>query len=142
MPEEQSRVAVFGLGYVGCVTAACLADLGHSIVGVDKDEHKVRSILEGKAPFFEPHLESLIQKNLAAGRLSATPSAAEALQNAGIALICVGTPSEKNGNLDLGQLRLAVEEIAQCVASRAEPLVVAIRSTVFPAVCEVVVMPV
>lgn len=141
MPEKQSRVAVFGLGYVGCVTATCLADLGHSIVGVDKDEHKVRSILDGKAPFFEPQLEPLIQKNLAAGRLSATASATEALRNAEIALICVGTPSEKNGNLDLGQLRRVVEEIAQCVASRSEPLIVAIRSTVFPGVCEEVVMP-
>jgi nucleotide sugar dehydrogenase len=115
---------------------------GTQHLGVDKDEHKVRSILEGKAPFFEPQLEPLIQKNLAAGRLSATPSAAEALRNADIALICVGTPSEKNGNLDLGQLRRVVEEIAQCVASRSEPLIVAIRSTVFPGVCEEVVMPV
>jgi GDP-mannose 6-dehydrogenase len=141
MPEKQARVAVFGLGYVGCVTAACLADLGHSIVGVDRDEHKVRSVLEGRAPFFEPHLEELIQKNLAAGRLSATVSAAEGLRNAEIALICVGTPSEKNGNLDLGQLRRVVEEIAQCVASRSQALTVAIRSTVFPGVCEEVVIP-
>lgn len=141
MPETQSGVAVFGLGYVGCVTAACLADLGHRIVGVDRDEHKVRSVLEGRAPFFEPHLESLIQKNLAEGRLSATTSAAEGLQNAEIAMICVGTPSEKNGNLDLGQLRRVVEQIAECAASRSEPLIVAIRSTVFPGVCEEVVIP-
>src|ERR1700716_3567269 len=109
MPEKQSRVAVFGLGYVGCVTAACLADLGHSIVGVDRDEHKVRSILDGRAPFFEPQLEPLIQKTLAAGRLSATASVAEGLRDADIALICVGTPSEKNGNLDLSQLRRVSE---------------------------------
>ena len=63
MPVEHGeRVAVFGLGYVGCVTAACLADLGHSIVGVDRDEHKVRNVLDGRAPFFEPYLELLIQK--------------------------------------------------------------------------------
>jgi GDP-mannose 6-dehydrogenase len=110
-------------------------------VGVDRDEHKVRSILEGRAPFFEPSLEPLIQKNLAAGRLSATVSAAEGLRDAEIALICVGTPSEKNGDIDLGQLRRVVEEIARCIASRAEPLTVAIRSTVFPGVCEEVVIP-
>jgi GDP-mannose 6-dehydrogenase len=141
MPEKQARVAVFGLGYVGCVTAACLADLGHRIVGVDRDEHKVRSVLDGRAPFFEPFLESLVQKNIADGRLSATTSAAEGLQNAEIALICVGTPSEKNGNLDVGQLRRVVEEIAHCVVSRSEALTVAIRSTVFPGTCEEVVIP-
>jgi GDP-mannose 6-dehydrogenase len=141
VPEKHARVAVFGLGYVGCVTAACLADLGHRVVGVDRDEHKVRSVLDGRAPFFEPHLEELIQKNLAEERLSATVSAAEALKEAEIALICVGTPSEKNGNLDLGQLRRVVEQIADCVAARSEALTVAIRSTVFPGVCEEVVMP-
>src|SRR6478672_3316278 len=123
MSEEQgARLAVFGLGYVGCVTAACLADLGHRVVGVDRDEQKVRNVINGRAPFFEPHLESLIQKNVAAGRLSATTSAIDGLQNADIAMICVGTPSEKNGDLDLSQMRRVVEEIAICVASRSEEL--------------------
>jgi GDP-mannose 6-dehydrogenase len=140
VPGDHAQVAIFGLGYVGCVTAACLADLGHNIVGIDRDEHKVRSVLEGRAPFFEPHLEPLIRKNLET-TLSATTSASEGLRCAEIALICVGTPSEKNGNLDLGQLRRVVEEIAHCVASRSEPLIVAIRSTVFPGVCEDIVIP-
>jgi len=141
MPENHARVAVFGLGYVGCVTAACLAEIGHSVVGVDRDEHKVRSVLEGRAPFFEPQLEPLIQKNLAAGRLSATTSAADALRRSEIALICVGTPSGKNGNLDLTQLQRVVEQIAECLASVGEDLIVAIRSTVFPGVCEELVIP-
>jgi GDP-mannose 6-dehydrogenase len=138
---EHAQVAIFGLGYVGCVSAACLADLGHRIVGIDRDEYKVRSILEGRAPFFEPQLEELVRKGLAAGRLSATTTAAEGLRYAEIALVCVGTPSEKNGNLGLDQLRRVVEEIARCAASRSEPLIVVIRSTVFPGVCEEIVIP-
>src|SRR5690349_7803424 len=102
---EQKRVVVFGLGYVGCVTAACFADLGHAVIGVDKDENKVSNILRGHAPFFEPELEELVGSNVAAGRLTATTDTVAALANADIALICVGTPSEKNGNLSLDQLR-------------------------------------
>ncbi len=138
---QKSEVAVFGLGYVGCVTAACLADLGHRVTGVDRDEHKVRSVLDGKAPFYEPELEQVIQENVAAGRLAASSSAAAALRDADVALVCVGTPSERNGNLGLDQLRRAVEEIAACIEGRAKPLVLAIRSTVFPGTCEEVVAP-
>src|ERR1700677_4990595 len=125
---QQSRVAVLGLGYVGCVTAACLASTGHAVCGVDRDEHKVASVLRGEAPFYEP------------GRLTATTSTAEAIRDADVALICVGTPSERNGNLGLDQLRRATQDIAD--APRGRPLVVAVRSTVFPGTCEQVVMPV
>jgi GDP-mannose 6-dehydrogenase len=134
------HVAVFGLGYVGCVSAACLANLGHRITGIDRDAHKVQNVLDGIAPFFEPGLELLVNENVAAGRLTASTSI-EAVSDADVALICVGTPSEKNGNLGLGQLRRVIEEIAAEVASRTKPLVVAIRSTVFPGACEDVVVP-
>jgi len=100
-----SRVAVFGLGYVGAVTAACLADVGHDVTGVDRDQLKVDAILSGRAPFYEPGLEDLIQRNVAAGRLGATVSAEEGVARAEIALLCVGTPSERNGNLSVDQLR-------------------------------------
>ena len=141
MTEFQSvNVAVVGLGYVGSVSAACLADSGHSVVGVDRDEFKVRSILDGRAPFYEPGLEELVKKNVAQRRLSATTSMAEALENADVALVCVGTPSEKNGNLGLDQLRRVVADIAAS-SQRAKPLVVAIRSTVFPGTCEEFVLP-
>jgi GDP-mannose 6-dehydrogenase len=135
------EIAVFGLGYVGSVSAACLAQLGHRVIGVDRDEHKVQSVLAGKSPFYEPGLEGLIAANVAAGRLSASVSPAPALAGAGIALVCVGTPSERNGNLNLEQLRRVIADIAACVGGRSQPLIVAIRSTVFPGTCEDVVMP-
>ncbi len=98
------------------------------------------SVLEGRAPFYEPGLEDLVRQNVSAGRLRATTSLAEAMANADIALICVGTPSEKNGNLGLDQLRRVVGEIKDGLASRRKPLIVAIRSTVFPGTCEEVVI--
>jgi len=137
-PFQPARVAVLGLGYVGCVTAACLARLGHRVVGVDRDEYKVRNVLAGRAPFFEPGLEELVRENAGAGRLSASTSIADALKEADIALICVGTPSEKNGNLDLEQLRRVAVEIKSALEG---PLIVAVRSTVFPGTCQEVVLP-
>ncbi|MBM3724370.1 MAG: UDP-glucose/GDP-mannose dehydrogenase family protein [Acidobacteria bacterium] len=137
----EQNVAILGLGYVGCVSAACFAHIGHRVTGIDKDEFKVRSVLEGRAPFYEPGLEEMVKSGVAAGRLGATTSVEEGVHDADVALICVGTPSEKNGNLGLGQLRKVVEEIAATLSSRTKPLVVAVRSTVFPGTCEEVVMP-
>ncbi len=136
-----SNIAVIGLGYVGCVTASCLSSLGHTVTGVDRDDHKVSSVLGGVAPFFEPGLPEMVKANVAAGRLSATASLAEAIKRADIALICVGTPSEKSGNLGLDQLRRVVAEIAENLEGRTKPLIVAIRSTVFPGTCEDIVIP-
>ncbi len=138
--EKPAHIAVLGLGYVGCVTAACLASLGHRISGVDRDEHKVREIQNGRAPFYEPGLEDLVRENIQAGRLSVSTSAG-ALAEADMALICVGTPSEKNGNLELHQLRRAVAEVARNLPRRRKQLVVAVRSTVFPGTCEELVLP-
>lgn len=129
-------LAVLGLGYVGCVTAACLARLGYRVIGIDRDEQKVRDLQQSRAPFFEPGLESLIRETTANGRLTATTSLAEALADAGVAMICVGTPSERNGNLGLGQLHRVCTEIAETIRERTKPLIVAIRSTVFPGTCE------
>jgi len=137
-----TNIAVVGLGYVGCVTAACLSGLGHEVTGVDRDEHKVRSVLNGEAPFYEPSLENLVRENVAGGRLRASTSLADALKRAEIALICVGTPSEKTGNLGLDQLRRVIGEIAGLIKDRPTPLIVAIRSTVFPGTCQEIVIPV
>ncbi|PWT99267.1 MAG: GDP-mannose dehydrogenase [Terriglobia bacterium] len=134
------RIAVVGLGYVGCVTAACLARLGHQVIGVDRDEFKVKTVLDGDAPFFEPGLEEIVKAGLAAGRLSASTSMAETLPRVDVVLICVGTPSAKNGNLGLDQLRRVVEEIAILLRSRPQPLTIAVRSTVYPGTCEEAVM--
>ena len=138
---EPQRVAVLGLGYVGCVTAACLAEIGHRVTGVDRDSFKVESVRAGRAPFFEAGLEEIVARNTAAGRLSATVSLTDALAEAEVALICVGTPSERNGNLGLDQLRRVAGEIGALLAGRHQPLVVAVRSTVYPGTCEEVVLP-
>lgn len=134
-------IAVLGLGYVGCVSAACLANLGYTVTGIDRDQHKVDSVTAGRAPFYEPGLEEIVRETAAAGTLRATTSLAEGIRDVDIALICVGTPSERNGNLGLDQLRRVVAEIAAELAGRSKPLIVAVRSTVFPGTCEEVVMP-
>jgi GDP-mannose 6-dehydrogenase len=130
---------VFGLGYVGCVSAACLAKLGHRITGIDRDGYKVERVNAGEAPFYEPGLAELVREAVTAGRLRATTSAAEGIEDADIALICVGTPSERNGNLGLEQLRRVTEEIASVLGQnqkKDQKLTIAVRSTVFPGTCE------
>jgi GDP-mannose 6-dehydrogenase len=137
---DPTQIAVLGLGYVGCVTAACLASLGHRVMGIDRDPHKVDNVLAGRAPFYEPGLQELVRENVAAGRLSASTSA-DGIADAAVVMVCVGTPSEKNGNLGLSQLRRAMEEIAAQISGHSKPLIVAIRSTVFPGTSEEVVLP-
>lgn len=139
MTKNPSTIAVFGLGYVGCVTAACLADLGHKVIGVDTDPGKVSNVIKGQAPFYEPGLESLVSSSVKGGFLTATTSTTDAIQQADIALLCVGTPSEKTGNLGLDQLRRVVTNIAAELSGRTKPLIVAVRSTVFPGTCEEIV---
>jgi GDP-mannose 6-dehydrogenase len=131
-----SRIAVLGLGYVGCVSAACLARLGYRVTGVDRDEFKVRSVNEGRAPFYEPGLDEIVRDTVALGRFDATVSLAEGMAEADIAFICVGTPSEKNGSLGLEQLLRVVGEIEALLPDRDKPPLLAIRSTVFPGTCE------
>lgn len=132
---------MFGLGYVGCVTAACLASLDHQVIGVDPDPHKIDNIRKARAPFFEPGLEEIVQATVGDGRFTATASPAEALADADIALLCVGTPSERNGNLGLDQLRRVVHDVSACLKGRTKPLIVALRSTVFPGTCEDILIP-
>ena len=139
--RNPARVAVFGLGYVGCVSAACLAELGHQVTGIDSDVHKVNSVREGRAPFYEPGLEALVKSNVDAGRLTTCQTAAEGLAQTDIALLCVGTPSERNGNLGLEQLRRVTAEIAAELSRQPRRFVIAVRSTVFPGTCEEVVLP-
>src|SRR5437763_2635899 len=104
------RIAVIGLGYVGSVTAACLAKLGSHVTGIDRDQIKVINVLNGTAPFYEPELDILVHDNVAAGRLTASTSI-EPVVNADFAFVYVGTPPAKNGNLGLEQLRLVINEI-------------------------------
>jgi GDP-mannose 6-dehydrogenase len=134
------QIAIIGLGYVGCVTAACFARLGYTVVGVDKDEYKVEAVSRGRSPFYEPGLEESVRDGVTAGQLHATTSMAKALSGASVAMICVGTPSERNGNLDLRQIRRVSEEIGGLLVERTKPLIVAVRSTVYPGTCENVVL--
>jgi len=106
------------------------------VTGVDRDEYKVASIETGRAPFYEPGLAELIEEGRANGRLSATTLLEPALEQAEIALICVGTPSERNGNLGLDQLRRVCSQIATAWKGESRLLIVAVRSTVFPGTCE------
>ncbi len=132
---------MFGLGYVGCVTAACLASLDHRVIGVDPDPHKIDNVRKARAPFYEPGLEEIVRATVGDGRFTATASPAEALAEADIALLCVGTPSERNGNLGLDQLRRVVRDVAASLDRRTKPLIVALRSTVFPGTCEEILIP-
>ena len=140
--NTKPTVAVLGMGYIGCVSAACLSSIGYRVIGIDRDEHKIQSVLKGQAPFYEPGLEELVRQGKESGLLSATTSLPDGLSEADIALVCVGTPSEKNGNLGLDQLKRVIGEVAEHLSARTKPLIVAIRSTVFPGTCEEVVLPV
>ncbi len=133
--ENQLRIGIFGLGYVGTVTAACLARNGHTVVGVDVDPIRVATILGGKAPVAEPGLEALIVEGLATGRLSATTDAATALQQTDLSLVCVGTPSTPEGDPDLGVVFSVCTEIARSVASSGREHTLIVRSTVPPGTC-------
>lgn len=135
-------ISVFGLGYVGSVTGAGLAELGHTVVGVDVKEDKVRSVMDGRSPVAEPGLEAAIGRAREEGRLRATTDAAEAVAASEVALVCVGTPSRADGTQDAAALGRVCEEIGRCLAQagRSE-YVVAIRSTTTPGTIADVVLP-
>jgi GDP-mannose 6-dehydrogenase len=140
------KVAVFGLGYVGAVTAAGLASSGHEVVGVDVDPSKVASINEGSSPVVEPGIVDLISASVAAGKLHATSSAAEAIAGADVSLICVGTPSGGQGSTDLTYIERVLADIREAMTTVAPPESgfhsVVIRSTVPPGTGDKVVAPV
>lgn len=126
------QVGIFGAGYVGSVSAACLADLGHNVILVDIDPTKVDAINAGRSPIGEPGLEDLIAANVAAGRLRATLSAAEAVADTELCLVCVGTPSRADGDVDLGHVRTVCEAIGSALAGLNRFYSVVIRSTMLP----------
>ena len=135
------RVSVFGLGYVGSVSAACFAEDGHEVVGVDVAPAKVQSLNEGRSPIVEKGLDELIRGNTANGRLRATTSTAEAVRATDLSLICVGTPSRKNGSLDLTYLERVAEQIGEALKDKDDYHVVVVRSTVLPGTTHDVVIP-
>ncbi|MEF3307188.1 nucleotide sugar dehydrogenase [Paenibacillus sp. GYB003] len=134
MTVEQTSftVTVIGLGYVGCVSAGCLAHMGHRVIGVDVNEKKVRLINEGLPTIVDEGIASLIMEQSRSGRLSATPNMREALDRSDICMICVGTPSNKYGEPDLSHLWQVAGQIKEAIAERERFLTVVIRSTVPP----------
>jgi GDP-mannose 6-dehydrogenase len=142
---EAMKVAVFGLGYVGTVTAACLASHGHDVWGVDVDEAKVEDIRAGRSPVAEPGLDALIAQAVADGTLHATTSCADALDESEASLVCVGTPSGPGGATDLSYIRRSVDDIATALRLAVPPASghhsVIIRSTVPPGTIDLAVLP-
>ncbi|RMG63824.1 MAG: UDP-glucose/GDP-mannose dehydrogenase family protein [Calditrichaeota bacterium] len=126
------RVAVFGLGYVGCVSAACFAREGHQVIGVDINPEKVDIINQGKSPIVEPGLEEVVAEAVGSGRLRATTDHNQAVANSDVSLICVGTPSERNGSLNLKYIFRIAEQVGEALKSISHYHVLVIRSTVLP----------
>jgi GDP-mannose 6-dehydrogenase len=135
------NVSVFGLGYVGSVSAASFAADGHTVVGVDVNPDKVASLNQGRSPIVEKGLDELIRENTANGRLRATTSTADAVRDTELSLICVGTPSRKNGSLDLTYLERVAEQIGEALKDKDDYHVVVVRSTVLPGTTHEVVIP-
>ena len=135
------KVSVFGLGYVGSVSAASFAADGHTVVGVDVNADKVASLNDGRSPIVEKGLEDLIRSGAGNGSLRATTSTEEAVHATDLSLLCVGTPSRKNGSLDLTYLERVCQQIGAALANKDAYHVVVVRSTVLPGTTHDVVIP-
>ena len=136
------RISIFGLGYVGSVSAACLARNGHEVIGVDPDREKVDLINQGASPIIEPGLRELLSVVSQNGRLRATTDALNAVRNSDVSFICVGTPSRENGALNLDYVRRACEQIGRALANKRDFHVVVARSTMLPGTVRSLVIPV
>lgn len=128
------RIAIFGLGYVGSVSTACLAAAGHEVTGVDVDPHKLTLMRGGRSPVSEPGLDDLLGRMVAEGRVSITDDTAAAVHACDLSLVCVGTPSRRNGSLDTTYLERVMEQIGTALRGTSSYHVVAVRSTVLPGV--------
>lgn len=135
------RVSVFGLGYVGTVSAASFAADGHHVVGVDVNADKVASVNAGRSPIVEPGLDDLLARATSEGRLRATTDTSDAIRDTEVSLLCVGTPSRKNGSLDLTYLERVCDQIGRELAAADHYHVVVVRSTVLPGTTHDVVIP-
>ena len=135
------RVSVFGLGYVGSVSAASFAADGHEVIGVDVNAEKVAAVNEGRSPIVEPGLDELLRSGVRRKRLRATTNTGEAVNGTDLSLICVGTPSRKNGSLDLSYLVRVCEQIGDVLKTKSNYHVVVVRSTVLPGTTHGQVIP-
>src|SRR5436305_9640437 len=135
------KVSIFGLGYVGCVSAACFAKEGHDVVGVDVNPTKVEIVNRGESPIVEAGMSELIKAMVGEGRLRATTDTHEAIDASDLSLVCVGTPSNANGSLDLNYVERVCQEIGAALKQKQARHIVVIRSTMLPGTIESVVVP-
>jgi GDP-mannose 6-dehydrogenase len=136
------RISIFGMGTVGVVSAACLAKLGHTIVGVDISAEKVNRINEGKSPIVEAQVAELLRESVRYGRIRATHDPVEAVVETDLSLVCVGTPGQPSGRLNTGAVESVCQEIGAAIAQKSARHVVAIRSTVLPGTMKAVLLPI
>jgi GDP-mannose 6-dehydrogenase len=130
------NVSVFGMGYVGCVTAACLAKAGHRVMGVEVNPEKLDALRSGSVPFVEPGLSDVVAREVACGRLQSTADAMVAVQQSSLSMICVGTPSLPSGELDPSALEHVCRQIGAALAAKRDFHLVVVRSTVLPSALE------
>ena len=135
------KISIFGLGYVGTVSAGCLASDGHHVIGVDPVANKVSLINRGQSPIIEADIGEIIQRAVASGALRATEDPTEAILNSDLSFVCVGTPSQSNGNLDLRYIRRICEQIGEAIKTKSAYHTVVIRSTILPKAVRTVVIP-
>jgi len=135
------KISIFGLGYVGTVSAGCLARQGHEVIGVDPIRTKIELINSGRSPIIEADIGEIISAAVSRGNLRATDDSADAVRSTDISIVCVGTPSQPNGNLDLRFIRNVCEQIGSALKMKKQWHVVAIRSTVLPGTVRKIVIP-
>ena len=136
------KISIFGLGYVGTVCAGCLADDGHSVIGVDPVPTKVELVNKGQSPIVEADIDNLIESAVAGGLLRATHDFTEAITETDLSFVCVGTPSQANGNLDLRYIRRICEQIGEALKVKNSRHVVVIRSTILPGTMRGIIIPI
>jgi len=136
------RISIFGLGYVGAVCAGCLSARGHEVVGVDISSTKIDLINSGKSPIVEPGLEDLLAQGIRTGKLRGTTDFAEAIRATDLSMICVGTPSKKNGDLELDFIEAVCREIGYVLRDKTSRHTIVVRSTVLPGTVANVVIPI
>ena len=137
------KVSIFGMGYVGTVSAGCFANDGHEVIGVDPVQTKVDLINKGhNAPIIEADIGEIIASTVKSGRLRATDNQAQAIRETELSFVCVGTPSQFNGNLDLTYINRVCEQIGQAIKSKAERHTVVIRSTILPGTMQKTIIPI
>jgi GDP-mannose 6-dehydrogenase len=135
------KISVLGLGYVGAVSAGCLAKDGHEVVGVDPERTKVELINAGRSPIIEKDIGAIIAEQVAAGRLRATSELDDAVRQTDLSLVCVGTPSQPNGGIDLKYVRRVCEQIGLTLAAHEGAPVIVMRSTMLPGTMRELVIP-